>query len=100
MLQHRSYATAVASSLVAMIPWTPVWVFSLPLGIIALVLLRKLAVVELFIQRKAAAGGAELGKEVPAAAPPGRVGGLLRSMAGYFMTMSYRNREEEGTANP
>jgi serine/threonine protein kinase len=99
MLQHRSYATAVASSLIAMIPWTPVWVVSLPLGIIALVLLRKLAVVELFIQRKGAPNGGEPAPLEPAAAQSWRVRSFLRSMAGYFVTSASRDREAEGPAN-
>ena len=99
MLQHKAYATAVASSLVAMIPWTPVWVVSLPLGIIALVLLRKLAVVELFIQKKSRPDAGEHAEEDSPAAPTWRVHGFLRSMAGYFLTSPSRRSGDESSTN-
>jgi serine/threonine protein kinase len=86
MFRLRSYAMAVTAAFLALLPWSPAWVLGLPMGIWALIVLRRPGVME------------AMGKGRPASEPgvPGpperkrRLGGkvlsLFRSMGGYFLT--------------
>jgi serine/threonine protein kinase len=80
MIQLRSYPSAVAAAFLAMLPWSPAWIFSLPLGIIALVVLRKPAVMAAFVRGPSGSTSGETGDVVR-----GKVVSLFRSFAGYFL---------------
>jgi serine/threonine protein kinase len=86
MLRLRSYALAVCAAFAAMLPWSPVWVLGLPMGIWALVVLRMPEVMGAFLDRRRAS---RAGVGGPARGPKGvggRVRSFFRSMRGYFMT--------------
>jgi serine/threonine protein kinase len=77
-LQHYSFA--VATTILAMIPWYAGWLLGLPFGIWALVVLRKRNVMAAFFNRQVA---------VQAQPPtPRRMGKLFRSVVGYFLPTS------------
>jgi len=80
MIRLESYSSAVASAFLGMLPWSPTWLFGLPLGIIALVIWRKPTVMAAFAQGPSATGAPPV---------PGIVAGkflsLLRSAHGYIL---------------
>jgi predicted Ser/Thr protein kinase len=78
MLNLRSYSSAVAAAFLAMLPWSPAWLFGLPLGIITLVVLRKPEVMAAFARCQTAARD-----EKTASRMRGMFASLMRSMAGY-----------------
>jgi serine/threonine protein kinase len=87
MLMFRSYPWAIGAAFLAMFPWTLVWPIGLAMGIWALVVLRRPAVMELFANNKGALREAGAGKQEPLDRPAG--GGFasfFRSVRGYFVT--------------
>ena len=80
MIQLRSYPSAVGAAFLAMLPWSPLWILSLPLGIIALVVLRRPAVMAAFLKSGSAPVAHPAGDMVR-----GKVVSLFRSFAGYFL---------------
>jgi serine/threonine protein kinase len=80
MLRLQHYSFAVATTILAMIPWYAGWLLGLPFGIWALVVLRKRNVMAAFFNRQVA---------VQAQPPtPRRMGNLFRSVVGYFLPTS------------
>ena len=87
MLQHRSYALAIAGACLAIFPWSPAWPLALPLGIITLITLRRPEMMELFLDRKQNAQEVETEPHAePVGRGPGKVAALFRSMRGYFFS--------------
>ena len=87
MLQQRSYALAVAATFVAMLPWSSAWILGLPMGIWALIVLRRHAVTELFLKKQRTSEAGDTSSYQ--AQPVGGAGGVFsffRSMRGYFLT--------------
>jgi hypothetical protein len=87
MLRGRSYLLCVAAALLAIVPWSPAWVFGLPSGIWALVVLGRPEVITAFLNNRR---GLPPGPAVHPPPPPrpagGKVQSWLRSFAGYFLT--------------
>jgi len=86
MLRVSSYTGAVSAAFLAMLPWSPAWLLGLPFGIVALVILRKPAVMAAFAQGRS--------NTITPPAPgivAGRFLSLLRSARGYILpTIAWR----------
>jgi hypothetical protein len=87
MLRLRSYVLSVSAAFAAMVPLSPGWVLSLPMGIWALIVLRRPEVMGAFLKKKRAS---QAGVPVPTERPGvgGRMRSLFRSIRGYFVTTS------------
>ncbi|CAN5341736.1 hypothetical protein BH10PLA2_BH10PLA2_29530 [soil metagenome] len=88
MMQHRAYGIAVATAILGMIPWSPAWVLSFPMGIWAMVLLRRQVILDLFMERPAVPVPPVIQETQAYTEQPRGVLGFLRSMRGYFLTTS------------
>src|SRR5262249_8322341 len=101
MLRLRSYSSAVAAAILALIPWSPGWLLGLPFGIVGLVVLRKRGVMAAFLNRQRAAD-----LDLRASAQQGgRLGGkmvsLFRSMGRYFIhTSAGSNKAADTISRP
>ncbi len=87
MLQQRSYTWAVAAAFLAMLPWSFAWGLSFPMGLWALIVLRRRSVTGLFLTNQRPSDAGETGSYV--AQPERAAGGVFsffRSMRGYFLT--------------
>jgi serine/threonine protein kinase len=97
MLQHRSYSIAVATSIVAMVPWSPAWLLAFPMGLWALILLRKRAIMEVFLDSPVQQLPNSHATLSYVEQSRGGVVGLLRSMGGYFLSMGPRTNRGADT---
>jgi serine/threonine protein kinase len=109
MLRLRNYRLVLSAACLALVPWSPAWVLGLPIGIWALVVLRRREVSEAFqassrmspsappfsaaareaVRKSPVASVAEeKGDGRRAAALGRRVQSLLRSVGGYFVSLS------------
>jgi hypothetical protein len=86
MLRLRSYALAVTAAFLAVLPWSPAWVLGLPMGIWALVVLRRPEVMDAMHQSRRASRPGVPGPQVQKRRLGGKVLSLFRSMGGYFLT--------------
>jgi serine/threonine protein kinase len=86
MLRLHSYVMAVVATFVAMLPWSPAWLLGLPMGIWALVVLRRPEVMDAMRYGRRASRPGEPGPQVQKRRLGGRVLSLFRSMGGYFLT--------------
>jgi serine/threonine protein kinase len=86
MLRLRSYALAVTAAFAAMLPWSPAWVLGLPMGIWALIVLRRPEVMDAMCQSRRASGPVVPGPQGQQRRRGGRVLSLFRSVGGYFLT--------------
>jgi serine/threonine protein kinase len=80
MKQLRSYPSALAAAILAVIPWSPGWIIGLPFGIWALIILRQPPVIAAFRNNRQL--------DNPAAAKGGKIQSFFRSFAGYFLPTS------------
>jgi serine/threonine protein kinase len=102
MLQHRSYYIAITTAILAMVPWSAAWPLAFPMGLWALILLRRHSVMEIYLDSPAAAQ-APIPPTPPAShatqpyveTPRRGVAGLLRSMGGYFFSMGPRRQPDD-----
>jgi predicted Ser/Thr protein kinase len=107
MSRFRSYQLAMIATILAMVPWSPVWPFSLPMGICALSVLRRPAIKAAFAH--SANPSSITAMRIPteasqaAIAPQGkgaigRVASFFRSMGRYcFDTMGGGGRSYAGS---
>ncbi len=95
MMQHRSYPIAVATAIVAIIPWSPAWLLAFPMGLWAMILLRRQAVVNVFLDSPAPPAPVSHATLAYVEQPRRGVLGLLRSMGGYFLSIGPRSRPDE-----
>jgi hypothetical protein len=87
MLRERSYTFCLAAALVAMLPWSPAWPLGLAVGIWAVVVLSRSAVMLAFLQEAdSAAAGPPRSPEAPRPVA-GKLHSWWHSFAGYFVTM-------------
>jgi hypothetical protein len=86
MLRLRSYALAVTAALLALLPWSPAWLLGLPMGIWALIVLRRPEVMDAMHQNRRASGPGVPGPQGQKRRRGGRVLSLFRSIGGYFVT--------------
>jgi hypothetical protein len=87
MLQQRSYTLSVAAAFLAMLPWSFAWGLSFPMGLWALIVLRRRSVTGLFLTNERLSNAGETSSY--AARPERAAGGVFsffRSMRGYFLT--------------
>jgi serine/threonine protein kinase len=93
MLQQRAYGMVVAATFLAMIPWSVAWPISLPMGIMALIVLRKRPVIELFFPGPNRPEPQQT-RSFQASSSRG-VLGFFRSVRGYFLTAGPAIRSNE-----
>ena len=86
MLRLRSYALAVTAAFAAMLPWSPAWLLGLPMGIWALIVLRRPEVMDAMRHSRRASRPGVPGPRGRNRRLGGRVLSLFRSMGGYFLT--------------
>jgi hypothetical protein len=86
MLRLRFYAWAVAAAFAAVLPWSPAWVLGLPMGIWALIVLRRPEVMGAALESSHAPGPSTPGPQGQQKGFPGKVLSLFRSVGGYFLT--------------
>jgi hypothetical protein len=98
MLRLRSYVLAVSAAFAAMLPWSPAWILGLPLGIVALITLRKPEVMAAFLNRRRASRFAVGNLPEPKRRVVGKVLSLFRSMGGYFRATSAAPPSASGPA--
>jgi tRNA A-37 threonylcarbamoyl transferase component Bud32 len=97
MLRLRWYPVAATAAIVAMIPWSPAWLVSLPFGIWACIVLGRPAVAAAFLSAERGVGMA------PAVTPKhkgfvaGRFLSLVHSIGRYMITLPGR---ENAAADP
>jgi tRNA A-37 threonylcarbamoyl transferase component Bud32 len=90
MAGMRSYPSALAAGILAVIPWSPGWILGLPFGIWALVVLSDKNVRAVFRNG--------LHMAAPAPPPAGRMASFFRSFAGYFLpSMAGRGEQTHST---
>ena len=90
MLQLRWYPLAATAAIVAMIPWSPAWLVSLPFGIWACIVLGRPAVVEAFLSAERGVGLASAVTAKPKGFIAGRVLSLVHSVGRYMITLPGR----------
>jgi serine/threonine protein kinase len=97
MLRLSWYPLAATASIVAMIPWTPAYFITLPLGIWACIVLGKPEVTEAFFDVRHSPVEEPEDEPAPRPRAVSRVLSYVRSVAGYFLpTMPGRTRNDEG----
>jgi hypothetical protein len=87
MLRLNWYPLAATATIVAMIPWSPVWVVSLPFGIWACNVLGRPAVAEAFFSAERGVGLAHANTPRPRGFVASRFLSLVHSMVGYMVTL-------------
>jgi serine/threonine protein kinase len=87
MLRLRSYEKAVATAVLAMVPWSPAWLLGLPFGIWGLVVLRRQEVRAAFLDKRRPAG-ASFHKWEAKGPVRGKIASFCRSLAGYMLPSS------------
>ncbi len=85
MLRLRCYPLAATASILAMIPWSPSFFISLPLGIWACVVLGKPEVTEAFLDPRHSPVDEPVGEPDPRPRAAGRFLSFVRSVGGYFL---------------
>jgi serine/threonine protein kinase len=102
MMRLRSYAFVVAATILAMIPWSPAWILGFPFGIWGLVVLRRPAVREAFLNNRRLPGSAVPEKREPRSPAAGKMASFFRSVAGYMLPTSLGKnpRSQSGVAVP
>jgi serine/threonine protein kinase len=90
MLRLRSYTAAVTAAFLGMIPWTPAWLIGLPFGIISLVVLRKPAVMAVFLDSGAVLKPGSIQPE-----SGGKVVSFFRSMGRFMLPTRLVGKREE-----
>jgi serine/threonine protein kinase len=98
LLRLRGYPLAATATVVAMVPWSPGWLISLPCGIWACVVLGRPAVAAAFFGDRRAAPSGPGGTRPPRGGVAGRALSLLRSVGRYFVTT--RVGQEARASNP
>ncbi len=86
MLRLRGYPLAATASILAMIPWSPAFFFSLPFGIWTCVVLGKPEVTEAFFDPRHSPVDGPAGEPEPRPRAAGRFLSFVRSVGGYFLT--------------
>jgi tRNA A-37 threonylcarbamoyl transferase component Bud32 len=90
MLRLRLYRLSATASIVAMIPWSPAWLLSLPFGIWACVVLGRPAVVEAFWSAERGVALASAVTVKPRGFIAGRFLSLVHSVGRYMITLPGR----------
>lgn len=85
MLRLRSYEKAVATAVLAMVPWSPAWPLGLLFGIWGLVVLRRQEVRAAFLKNRSPAAFKNKERVGPAQA---KIASFFRSLAGYMLPTS------------
>jgi hypothetical protein len=85
MMRLRSYAHAVAATMLVMAPWSPAWIFGLPFGIWGLMVLRRPEVQATFLGKRGLADIASPERKEPKNPSPGKMALFFRSVAGYML---------------
>ena len=98
MMRLKSYSLAVTAAILALIPWSIVWILGLPFGILALVVLRRRNVMGAFLD--GSSSEASKGPE-PKAPRAGKFVSFFRSVRGYFLPTSagYQSLPQSRTAD-
>jgi serine/threonine protein kinase len=92
----NKYLHCVAAALLAVLPWSPAWVIGLPAGIWALVVLGRPEVMAAFVSSRRPVLPHPAPPMIEEAPKPGKLGRLVRSFAGYFLTIGPRTPVERG----
>src|SRR5258708_18018296 len=96
MRRLRWYPLAATASIVAMIPWSPAFLLSLPFGIWSCIVLGKPEVTEAFFDPRHCPLDEPVGEPNPRPRAVGRVFSYVRSVCGYFLpTMGGKTRSDE-----
>jgi hypothetical protein len=90
MLRLQWYPVCATASIVAMIPWSPAWLVSLPFGIWACVVLGRPAVVEAFWSAERGVGSASAMIPKRKGLAAGRFLSLVHSIGRYMITLPGR----------
>jgi hypothetical protein len=90
MLRLHGYALAATAAIVALIPWSPAWLVSLPFGIWACIVLGRPAVAEAFLSAERGAGLAHAMPPKPRGIVASRLLSLVRSIGRYMITLPGR----------
>jgi hypothetical protein len=97
MLRLRWYPLAATASILAMIPWSPAFFISLPIGIWTCIVLGKPEVTEAYLAPRHPPVDEPAGGPDPRPRAVSRFLSYVRSMAGYFLpTMAGRTMKDEG----
>ena len=96
MLRLRWYPLAATASILAMIPWSPAFFISLPIGIWTCIVLGKPEVTEAFFDPGHSPVDEPAGEPDPRPRAASRFLSYVRSVAGYFLwTMPGRTTNDE-----
>src|SRR5262249_51234537 len=90
MLRLHWYPLAATAAIVAMIPWSPAWLISLPFGIWACIVLGRPAVAEAFLNAERGVGLAHAMTPKPRGFVAGRFLSLVHSIGRYMITLPGR----------